>query len=127
MALRAADYTCLTEQSRDPGNTEDETDDVRAGRMFILPSGYVSGDQYMLQNVHDIIAISHNVGYPDIFFRNDMQLSVAGGQKWVVTRANSDGPFKSCRTRIPNQATCFDGVCNWQKRIWRIEGTSQSH
>lgn len=44
VALRAADYTALKKQLGDQGNTEDETDDVRAGRMFILSSKYVGGD-----------------------------------------------------------------------------------
>lgn len=39
-----------------------------AGRMFILLSTYVGGDQYMIQNLHDIIAILRNVSYLEIFF-----------------------------------------------------------
>lgn len=66
-ALRAADYRSLTKQLRDPRNTGDKTNVVRAGRMFILLPTYVGGDQYVRQNMHNFIAISNNVNYPDAF------------------------------------------------------------
>ncbi|CDF38585.1 ATP dependant DNA helicase [Chondrus crispus] len=65
--LRAADYTSLRDSLGDSGRAEDEADAVRAGRLFILPSTYIGGDRYMRQQMHDIIAISNQIGHPDIF------------------------------------------------------------
>lgn len=65
--LRATDYASLCKQLVDPGRTENKTDSVLAGRMFILPSTYVGGDRDMCQSMHNIIAILNKVGHPDIF------------------------------------------------------------
>ncbi|CDF39890.1 ATP dependant DNA helicase [Chondrus crispus] len=65
--LRAADYTSLRDSLGDSGRAEDETDAVRAGRLFILPSTHIGCDRYMRQHMHGIIAISNQIGHPDIF------------------------------------------------------------
>lgn len=64
---RTADYASLCEQLGAPGSTEIGVNAVQAGFLFIFPSFYVGGDRYMRQNMHDFIAISNKVGYPDIF------------------------------------------------------------
>ncbi|CDF33021.1 unnamed protein product [Chondrus crispus] len=64
--LGAADYTSLRDSLGDSRRAEDEADAVRAGRLFILPSTYIGGDRYMRQQMHDIIAISNQIGHPDI-------------------------------------------------------------
>ncbi|CDF37673.1 unnamed protein product [Chondrus crispus] len=80
--LRAADYTSLRDSLGDSGRAEDEADAVRAGRLFILPSTYIGGDRYMRQQMHDIIAISNQIGHPDIF------LTMTCNPSWPeITRA----------------------------------------
>ncbi|CDF36294.1 unnamed protein product [Chondrus crispus] len=80
--LRAADYTSLRDSLGDSRRAEDETDAVRAGRLFILPSTYIGGDRYMRQQMHDIIAISNQIGHPDIF------LTMTCNPSWPeITRA----------------------------------------
>ncbi|CDF39624.1 Helicase-like protein [Chondrus crispus] len=80
--LRAADYTSLRDSPGDSGRAEDEADAVRAGRLFILPSTYIGGDRYMRQQMHDIIAISNQIGHPDIF------LTMTCNPSWPeITRA----------------------------------------
>ncbi|CDF39089.1 ATP dependant DNA helicase [Chondrus crispus] len=80
--LRAADYTSLRDSLGDSGRAEDEADAVRAGRLFILPSTYIGGDRYMRQQMHDIIAISNQIGHPDIF------LTMTCNSSWPeITRA----------------------------------------
>ena len=65
--LRAADYTALRDSLGYSGSAEDEADAVRAGRLFILPSTYIGGDRYMTHQMHDTIAMSNQIGHPDIF------------------------------------------------------------
>ncbi|CDF40970.1 ATP dependant DNA helicase PIF1 [Chondrus crispus] len=80
--LRAADYTSLRDSLGDSRRAEDEADAVRAGRLFILPSTYIGGDRYMRQQMHDIIAISNQIGHPDIF------LTMTCNPSWPeITRA----------------------------------------
>ena len=80
--LRAAGYTALRESIGDSVRAEDEGDAVRAGRLFILPSTYIGVDRYMRQQMHDIIAISNQIGHPDIF------LTMTGNPSWLeITRA----------------------------------------
>ncbi|CDF33589.1 Putativ ATP dependant DNA helicase [Chondrus crispus] len=79
--LRAADYTSLRDSLGDSSRAEDEADAVRAGRLFILPSTYIGGDRYMRQQMHDIIAISNQLGHPDIF------LTMTCNRSWLeITR-----------------------------------------
>ena len=49
------------------GRVEDESDAVRPGRLFILPSTYIGGYRYTRHEMHDIIAIFNQIGHPDIF------------------------------------------------------------
>ncbi|CDF36122.1 unnamed protein product [Chondrus crispus] len=80
--LRAADYTSLRDSLGDSRRAEDEADAVHAGRLFILPSTYIGGDRYMRQQMHDIIAISNQIGHPDIF------LTMTCNPSWPeITRA----------------------------------------
>ncbi|CDF40383.1 ATP dependant DNA helcase [Chondrus crispus] len=80
--LGAADYTSLRDSLGDSGRAEDEADAVRAGRLFILLSTYIGGDRYMRQQMHDIIAISNQIGHPDIF------LTMTCSPSWPeITRA----------------------------------------
>lgn len=85
--LRASDYTSLRDSLGDSGRGEDEADAVRAGRLFILPSTHIGGDRYMRQQMHDIIAISNQVGHPDIF------LTMTCNPNWPEIR----------RSLLPNQ------------------------
>ncbi|CDF33944.1 ATP dependant DNA helicase PIF1 [Chondrus crispus] len=80
--LRAADYTSLRDSLGDSGRAEDEADAVRAGRLFILPSTHIGCDRYMRQQMHDMIAISNQIGHPDIF------LTMTCNPSWPkITRA----------------------------------------
>lgn len=47
VALRAADYKSSCKQLRDLENTKNEVDAVQTGRLFVLQSVCVGGDQYM--------------------------------------------------------------------------------
>lgn len=51
----------------EPGNAEKETDALRAGRMFVLPSTYIHGDRYIRRIMRKIIAVSNKFGFPEIF------------------------------------------------------------
>lgn len=64
---RASVLTALCVLLGDFGNIKVETDAIRAGRLFISSSSHVGANRYMLQNMHDFIATSNVVGYPDIF------------------------------------------------------------
>ncbi|CDF37706.1 ATP dependant DNA helicase PIF1 [Chondrus crispus] len=80
--LRAADYTSLRDSLGDSGRAEDEADAVRAGRLFILPFTHIGCDSYMRQQMHGIIAISNQIGHPDIF------LTMTCNPSWPeITRA----------------------------------------
>ncbi|CDF35745.1 ATP dependant DNA Helicase Pif1 [Chondrus crispus] len=80
--LRAADYTSVRDSLGDSGRAEDEADAVRAGRLFILPSTHIGCDRYMRQQMHDIIAISNQIGHADIF------LTMTCNPSWSeITRA----------------------------------------
>ncbi|CDF39898.1 ATP dependant DNA helicase PIF1 [Chondrus crispus] len=80
--LRAADYTSLCDSLGDSGRAEDEAEAVRAGRLFILPSTHIGCDSYMRQQIHGIIAISNQIGHPDIF------LTMTCNPSWPeITRA----------------------------------------
>ncbi len=37
------------------------------GKIVVLPSTHVGSKRYMGQKMHDIIAISNNIGHPDVF------------------------------------------------------------
>ena len=65
--LRAEDYTRLHELLGDSGGTSDETSAVRKGRLFVLPSTSVGGDRYMRNALHDMLAVTTQLGHPDIF------------------------------------------------------------
>ncbi|CDF36188.1 ATP dependant DNA helicase PIF1 [Chondrus crispus] len=80
--LRGADYISLRDSLGDSGRAEDEADAVRAGRLFILPSTHIGCDSYMRQQMHGIIAISNQIGHPDIF------LTMTCNPSWPeITRA----------------------------------------
>ncbi|CDF38542.1 unnamed protein product [Chondrus crispus] len=80
--LRSGDYTSLRDSLGDSGRAEDEADAVRAGRLFILPSTHIGCDRYMRQQMHDIMAISNQIGHPDIF------LTMTCNPSWPeITRA----------------------------------------
>ncbi|CDF36554.1 unnamed protein product [Chondrus crispus] len=80
--LRAADHTSLGDSLGDSGRAEDEADAVRAGRLFILPSTHIGCYSYMRQQMHGIIAISYQIGHPDIF------LTMTYNPSWPeITRA----------------------------------------
>lgn len=44
-----------------------ETDPASAGKRVVLPSSFVGGARYMIQNYQDAMAICGWVGYPDLF------------------------------------------------------------
>ena len=65
--LRAEDYTRLRELLGDSGGTSDEINAVRKGRLFVLPSTFVGGGRYMRNPLHDMLAVTTQLGHPDIF------------------------------------------------------------
>jgi len=60
--LRADMYKGLTEAF-----LRGETDPSNTGRRVILPSTFVGGPRYMMQNYQDAMAICGWIGYPDLF------------------------------------------------------------
>jgi len=60
--LRADMYKGLTEAF-----LRGETDPSMNGRRVILPSSFVGGPRYMMQNYQDAMAICGWIGYPDLF------------------------------------------------------------
>lgn len=46
---------------------ESEADTVHAERVFVLPSTYVFGGQYMGQNMHETIYVPNTLHPPDVF------------------------------------------------------------
>ena len=65
--LRAENYTRLRELLGDSAGIIDEFNSVRAGRLFILPSIFVGGDRYMRNALHDMLALTTQLGHPDLF------------------------------------------------------------
>ena len=74
--LRASDYTHLCEILADAGmNTNEvqawtktsENSEKDIGRLVVLLSTHIGNDRYMRQKIHDIIAISNNIGHRDVF------------------------------------------------------------
>lgn len=44
-----------------------ETDPATAGKRIVLPSTFVGGERYMIQNYQDVMTICSWAGYPDLF------------------------------------------------------------
>lgn len=61
------DFTDLQEQLGDPNRTGNEANDMRAGRLIVLPSTHIGGDRYMRHQMQDIISMSNKLGHPHIF------------------------------------------------------------
>lgn len=64
--LRADMYKGLTEAVL-RGVLRGETDLASTGRRIVLPSTFVGGPRYMIQNYQDAMAICGWIGYPDLF------------------------------------------------------------
>jgi hypothetical protein len=60
--MRADMYKGLTEAI-----LKGETDPTTAGKRIVLPSTFVGGARYMIQNYQDAMAICSWAGYPDLF------------------------------------------------------------
>ncbi|XP_047949388.1 uncharacterized protein LOC125195255 [Salvia hispanica] len=60
--LRAEIYSGLEEAV-----LRGETDSSRQGKRIILPSSFVGGARYMIQNYQDAMAICRWIGYPNLF------------------------------------------------------------
>jgi len=60
--LRADMYKGLTESI-----LRRETDPATAGKRIVLPSTFVGGARYMIQNYQDAMTICAWAGYPDLF------------------------------------------------------------
>ncbi|XP_058784626.1 uncharacterized protein LOC131659455 [Vicia villosa] len=60
--LRADMYKGLTESI-----FKGETDPATVGKRIVLPSSFVGGARYIIQNYQDAMAICSWVGYPDLF------------------------------------------------------------
>lgn len=60
--LRCETYNCLTDAL-----TRGEVDPNAQGRRIILPSSFVGGARYMIQNYQDAMAICKWIGYPNLF------------------------------------------------------------
>ncbi len=65
--LRHDNYTSLRAANGDIAGIQDEAEQVRRGTLVVFPSTFVGGDQWMRQKMHDIIATSNTLGFPDIF------------------------------------------------------------
>lgn len=67
--LKAAKHEKLRKQLDDSANINDIAEVERAERMYILFSTCIGGDQYILFDMHDLITIPNNFGYPYIVFK----------------------------------------------------------
>lgn len=67
IAFRVSHCTPLCKQLGHPQRIKNRVHVVHAGHMFIISSIYVGCDRCRLQNMHNMIAISNKVYYPDIF------------------------------------------------------------
>ncbi len=65
--LRRDNYTSLRAAIGDTAGIQDEAEQVRRGTLVVLPSTFIGGDRWMRQKMHDIIATSSTLRFPDIF------------------------------------------------------------
>lgn len=65
--MRASDKTSACKQLGDSQRTENKVNILRTGQLFMLSTIYTSDDCYMRLNNHNIIEISNNEGYLDMF------------------------------------------------------------
>lgn len=60
--LRCETYNCLTDAL-----TRGEVDPSKQDRRIVLPSSFIGGARYIIQNYQDAMAICRWIGYPDLF------------------------------------------------------------
>lgn len=108
--LWAFDYTAICKLLGDSANIEVETDAVRAGHLFILPSLRVGEGRCMCQNMHDIITIFNTVRYFDMSF------------KWLVINSGKSSKIHCFRSNklLIGPVIVLGFFASSSERWWRI-------
>ncbi|KAL8137863.1 hypothetical protein V2J09_003864 [Rumex salicifolius] len=75
-----------------------------SGKRVILPSSFIGGPRYMMQNYQDAMEIYKHHGYPDLF------VTFTCNPKWYeITRfVQERGLYPEDRQSIQNYIGCYD-------------------